>query len=224
MTQPAALVVTSIARPNDVLKSQADGARRNQWPFYVIGDASSPSDFSLPGARFLSVQDQIATGLAIAAACPLGHYARKNIGFLLAMRDGASVIVESDDDNRPLPAIAFEFGYPAVFHADWARVERRNPAHRGEIVIAKMMDLGETQPSVPKDQPFPDTPFLEVASPVHVNVDGLPAEVSLKIGWPNMVNRYRVDFQIPENVRPGAAVVAVTSGSATGPPIPVAVR
>ena len=104
MTQPAALVVTSIARPNDVLKSQADGARRNQWPFYVIGDAASPSDFSLPGARFLGVQDQIATGLAIAAACPLGHYARKNIGYLLAMRDGASVIVESDDDNRPLPA------------------------------------------------------------------------------------------------------------------------
>jgi hypothetical protein len=103
VTQGTALVVTTIARPNDILKALGEGARVNQWPFYIIGDASSPADFSLPPARFLSVQDQLATGLAIAAACPLRHYARKNIGYLLAMREGASVIVESDDDNRPLP-------------------------------------------------------------------------------------------------------------------------
>ena len=103
MTQRTALVVTSVARPNEILKALADGAGASQWPFYIIGDASSPSDFSLPPARFLSVQDQLATGLALAAACPLRHYARKNIGYLLAMREGAEVIVESDDDNRPSP-------------------------------------------------------------------------------------------------------------------------
>ncbi|HYL75914.1 MAG TPA: STELLO glycosyltransferase family protein [Bryobacteraceae bacterium] len=102
MTNRTALVVTSIAAPNDILKSLAAGAQLNGWTFYVIGDAASPADFSLAGARFLSVEDQLATGLAIAARCPLRHYARKNIGYLLAMRDGAQVIVESDDDNRPL--------------------------------------------------------------------------------------------------------------------------
>ena len=35
-------------------------------------------------------------------AMPLYNYSRKNIGYLLAMRDGAEVIVETDDDNRPL--------------------------------------------------------------------------------------------------------------------------
>jgi hypothetical protein len=104
----------------------ADGARRNNWLFYLIGDATSPSDFSLPGVRFLSVQDQIATGLAIAAACPLRHYARKNIGYLLAMRDGASVIVESDDDNLPLEAFwrprTFSQTARLVQSGDWTNV------------------------------------------------------------------------------------------------------
>jgi uncharacterized protein (TIGR03437 family) len=87
-----------------------------------------------------------------------------------------------------------------------------------------MMDLGETQPPVPKDQPFPDGPFREVASPFRVSVDGLPAEVTLKIGWPTLVNRYRVDFRIPKNVRPGPSFVAVTCGSVTGPSVRVEVR
>lgn len=32
---------------------------------------------------------------------PAKHYSRKNIGYLLAIRDGASEIVETDDDNFP---------------------------------------------------------------------------------------------------------------------------
>ncbi len=103
MTTQTALVVTSIAAPNAALKLLAEGARANNWAFYIVGDAASPPDFSLSGARFLNVPDQLATGLATAAACPLRHYARKNVGYLLAMRDGASVIVESDDDNLPMP-------------------------------------------------------------------------------------------------------------------------
>jgi len=104
VTNRTALVVTSIAAPHDILKSLAAGALETGWTLYVIGDVASPADFSLAGARFLSVDDQLATGLAIAARCPLRHYARKNIGYLLAMRDGASAIIESDDDNRPSPA------------------------------------------------------------------------------------------------------------------------
>jgi hypothetical protein len=33
--------------------------------------------------------------------CPTRHYARKNIGYLLACAAGASVIIETDDDNIP---------------------------------------------------------------------------------------------------------------------------
>ena len=65
----------------------------------------SPADFHLDGCRFLTVEAQLATGLAFARACPLRHYARKNIGYLLAIREGAARIVETDDDNLPRPRV-----------------------------------------------------------------------------------------------------------------------
>jgi hypothetical protein len=33
--------------------------------------------------------------------CPTGHYARKNIGYLWAIRENANYIIETDDDNFP---------------------------------------------------------------------------------------------------------------------------
>src|SRR5262249_38568691 len=39
-----------------------------------------------------------------AQQCPTRHYTRKNIGYLLAMRSGARLIVDTDDDNFPRPA------------------------------------------------------------------------------------------------------------------------
>ena len=99
-----ALIVTSINPPNAILRALAEGAGRAGIAFIVIGDTKSPSDFSLEGCRFYDVAAQIATGLRFAAACPTRHYARKNIGYLIAMRGHARVIVETDDDNWPREA------------------------------------------------------------------------------------------------------------------------
>src|SRR5262245_24373946 len=96
-----ALVVTSIAEPNEVLHSLAAGARQHEWEFWVIGDVVSPQDFSIEGCRFMTVQEQEETGLRTARISPKRHYARKNIGYLLAIRWGAEIIVETDDDNFP---------------------------------------------------------------------------------------------------------------------------
>ena len=123
--------------------------------------------------------------------------------------------------SGPQPALAFELGNPMIYHADWARVTPQNPLRPGEAVITAMVDLGETQPPVPKGQPFPASPFLELTSPLQVRVDGTPAEILLKIGWPERVNVYRVDFRIPANVRSEQAIVEVTSGAITGPGVPV---
>jgi hypothetical protein len=98
-----ALVVTTIAAPNRALAMLAEGAQGNGWDFIAIGDTKSPARFDLAGCRFYSVAEQLATGLAFAQSCPTRHYARKNIGYLLAMRDGAEIIVETDDDNLPRP-------------------------------------------------------------------------------------------------------------------------
>ena len=98
-----ALIVTTINPVNDVMKALARGAVAHEWDFIVIGDKKGPVEFNLKGAEFFSVEQQRQTGLALAQRCPLGHYARKNIGYLLAASKGAEVIVETDDDNFPHP-------------------------------------------------------------------------------------------------------------------------
>ena len=96
-----ALVVTSISGPNPVLKSLAEGAMARGIPFIVIGDSKSPADFELPGCDFYSLDRQRRLPFAYARLCHEKSYARKNIGYLLAIAGGARLMVETDDDNYP---------------------------------------------------------------------------------------------------------------------------
>ena len=98
-----ALVLTTINSPNTALISLAKGARAAGFNFVLVGDTKSPAGFQLEGGRFLDIATQMETGFDFAAACPTSHYARKNIGYLEAIRNGADVIVETDDDNLPRP-------------------------------------------------------------------------------------------------------------------------
>ena len=101
MNEKLSLVVTSIASPNPVLRALAEGARGRGHQFIVIGDVPSPQDFHLEGCDFYNLEAQYETGFRTARLCPTRHYARKNLGYLLAMRAGARVIFETDDDNIP---------------------------------------------------------------------------------------------------------------------------
>src|SRR5579871_5616338 len=96
-----ALVVTSISAPNRVLRDLARGCIENEHLFILIGDVSSPPGFHLDGCRYYDIESQLATGFTAAGLLPTRHYARKNIGYLLAMQAGAEAIVETDDDNFP---------------------------------------------------------------------------------------------------------------------------
>lgn len=99
----SSIIVTSINAPNQVMRDIAAGAVSSDFDFIVIGDTKSPADFSLEGCRFLGIEDQLRTKLRFAETCPTRHYARKNIGYLLAMARGSELIVETDDDNFPRP-------------------------------------------------------------------------------------------------------------------------
>jgi hypothetical protein len=94
-----ALVVTSIAAPTPALEELAGSAARADMDFVLIGDASSPAEFELSGCDFYGLERQRSLGLATADACPTRHYARKNVGYLIAMERGAETIVETDDDT-----------------------------------------------------------------------------------------------------------------------------
>jgi hypothetical protein len=128
MKNKTALIVTSIAPPNAVLRSLAQGCLEHGFEFIVIGDVPSPPDFQLDGCRFYNLAEQRGLGFRFARECPTRHYARKNIGYLLAMQGGAQVIVETDDDNHPNAEFWIERGRRQeagrVEGAGWVNVYR----------------------------------------------------------------------------------------------------
>ncbi|MDP4623693.1 MAG: STELLO glycosyltransferase family protein [Akkermansiaceae bacterium] len=99
---PTSLVVTSINAPTAAVKELASGSLEHGWDFIMAGDSKSPTDFSLDGCRFLSLEAQRGSGFSMAKICPERSYTRKNLAYLEAMASGADVIVETDDDNHPL--------------------------------------------------------------------------------------------------------------------------
>jgi len=101
MEQATALVITSISGPNPVLRSFAAGCSAQKVDFIVIGDKPSPAVFDLEGCDFWSLSRQQTMPFALAQLLPERHYGRKNLGYLEAIRRGAAVILESDDDNYP---------------------------------------------------------------------------------------------------------------------------
>lgn len=101
LVNKTALIVTSIASPNSILKELALGCAQHGWDFITVGDVASPKNFSLNGCDYYDLERQLATGFLTAQHCPVKHYARKNIGYLIAIKKGSSIIVETDDDNFP---------------------------------------------------------------------------------------------------------------------------
>ncbi|MBN2590388.1 MAG: DUF288 domain-containing protein [Sedimentisphaerales bacterium] len=95
------IVITSISAPNEIMTGIAEECKQRDYKFIVIGDVPSPSDFEIDGCDFYSIDDQVKTGFEFASKCPLRHYSRKNIGYLIAIKNGATIIVETDDDNMP---------------------------------------------------------------------------------------------------------------------------
>lgn len=96
------LIITSIANDqHPVLNQFAKDCEQQGTSFIVIGDTKSPSTFNLAGCDFWSVDRQLTMPFELAAITPTRHYSRKNLGYLLAIKNGSTEIVETDDDNYP---------------------------------------------------------------------------------------------------------------------------
>ncbi len=96
----AALVMTSIGSPNEVMRIFAEQCAQHHVEFILIGDKKSPQDFKFQGCRFVSIDEQKQLQFQLAKLLPENHYSRKNIGYLLAKKYDS--IVETDDDNYPI--------------------------------------------------------------------------------------------------------------------------
>jgi hypothetical protein len=92
------IVITSIFAPSEAVQRFAELA---EWRLVVVGDRKSPPEWSWPGVEYLAPERQPDLGYRLAEALPWNHYARKMIGYLWAIERGATVVVDTDDDNLP---------------------------------------------------------------------------------------------------------------------------
>ena len=97
------IVVTTISPPTKGAEQISSELNQRGGTFWVIGDRNGPPAYNLANTRFFDIETQLRLPFHLAGLLPEGHYARKNLGYLLAIQDGASFLVETDDDNIPQP-------------------------------------------------------------------------------------------------------------------------
>lgn len=67
------------------------------WQVLAIGNSRTPSDWSLKGAIFLSLEQQASLGFRVVEFLPYNSYVRKTVGYLFAIQHGAKKIFDADD-------------------------------------------------------------------------------------------------------------------------------
>lgn len=96
------IVITTINHPTKAIKQIANESSKRGFSIVIIGDIKTPDSFFVKGCEYLSLEAQHLNFKDISKALPIGHYSRKNIGYLWAMKNNCDIIHETDDDNFPL--------------------------------------------------------------------------------------------------------------------------
>ena len=94
-------VVTTIQAPTNSIRGLARTLGRVEASLLVCGDRKGPTVYALKGAELFTLDRQLSLPLALPQHLPVNHYARKNVGYLVAISRGARCIYETDDDNQP---------------------------------------------------------------------------------------------------------------------------
>lgn len=91
-------VITTIHKPTEGVEKLHEHFGKN---LLVVGDKKTPDDWEYKDARFISVYSDLGIDLDTRFHAPYNHYARKNLGYLMAIKNKASLIYDTDDDNIP---------------------------------------------------------------------------------------------------------------------------
>jgi len=103
-TNRFALVITSIFEPTKAVVEIARHNSNHSFDFIIAADSKSPDRYAIENCIYYTLQQQKNDIFTLGRLCPTGHYARKNLGYLLAISRGCQYLVETDDDNIPTPA------------------------------------------------------------------------------------------------------------------------
>jgi hypothetical protein len=114
------------------------------------------------------------------------------------------------------PEIVPVAGGPAIVHSgDYSLVSAAKPARSGEVLTLFASGLGPTRPGVDSGQPF--TAGQVCNSPIEVMVNGRPGEVLYAGGYPGAVDRYQVNFRVPDGTASGPLRFSSRAPGSRGP-------
>ena len=94
------LVITTINKPNKAIDSYLTLCKKNNIKYIIIGDKKSPN--FKKKYPFFNIKKQKKFNFKIYNYLPYNSYSRKNLGYLIAMKSNAKIIIETDDDNYPM--------------------------------------------------------------------------------------------------------------------------
>ncbi len=94
-------IITTIQEPTHSVRELISAVSRVQGTLLVIGDKKGPASFRTPNAEFFPLDAQLRLSYRLAPLLPVGHYARKNLGYLIGFSRHAPFLYETDDDNAP---------------------------------------------------------------------------------------------------------------------------
>jgi len=92
------IVITSIFNPTEAVEKFA---KLPDYELIVVGDRKTPADWSFNNVKFLSITEQDEVSSKLSQALPYNHYCRKIVGYVYAAKNGADVLIDTDDDNIP---------------------------------------------------------------------------------------------------------------------------
>lgn len=188
-----AIVVTSINPPNEAIAAFAEGARTHGWRFVIVGDSKSPVDFQCEGAEYFDIERQLGTGFDLARRCPFNHYARKNVGYLIAIADGCNRIIETDDDNIPYDRFWSLDESPAIdavaanTDAGWVNVYKY---FTHETIWPRGLPLDAIQRDV---LPIDELPCQPVSAPIRQRLadDNPDVDAIFRLAFPLPVKKFK---------------------------------
>lgn len=186
----SAIVITSINPPTKGVREIAKGLQQYGASLIVIGDEKSPEVYDADGVRFFSIQKQRDTEFAFARICPTRHYARKNIGYLIAISEHAPTIIETDDDNIPMEGFWFpreaETDAALLSNVGWANIYQY---YSDAVIWPRGLPLDEINKALPS---FDNLPTTRTRCPIQ---QGLADEN------PDVDAIYRLILPLPINFR-----------------------
>lgn len=128
------VIITTIFPPTRGMQLLSKELLNRGGRLWVMGDRSGPKSYDLPTVRFYDIETQKRLPFRLACLLPEKHYTRKNLGYLLAIQNGAETVIETDDDNIPLP-LFWEQRNPmlmahAINHNGWFNAYREYSSSR----------------------------------------------------------------------------------------------